>query len=134
MKHDQLFYLVNVLGSDSYTDCHIKGSINVPLDTLETWAKTVELHTQIVVYCASYSCNVSFKAYKILEGLGFANVQAYEGGTSEWKQLGYPIVGKCLQSYIQEVHQPEQRIGVRSINADEVKKLLKYYGYLQENN
>lgn len=131
MKHDQLFYLVNVLGSDAYADCHIKGSINVPLDTLEEWAETVDTHIPIVIYCASYACHASYKAYKLLEGLGFHSVQAYEGGTAEWRQLGYPVVGKCVQDYLQQISQPEER-DIKTISAQEVKKLLYDYGYLQD--
>lgn len=86
--------VINVLPQEYYTKCHIRGSINVPLEQLqgvanESWDK----HDKIVVYCANYECSASKSAFSLLDKLGFTQVCAYEGGIKEWCQKGYPIVG-----------------------------------------
>lgn len=88
--------VINVLPQEYYTKCHIRGSINVPLEQLqgvanESWDK----HDKIVVYCANYECSASKSAFKLLHKLGFTQVCAYEGGIKEWCQKEYPIVGSC---------------------------------------
>lgn len=97
MASDSSIIVINALSEDYFNKCHIKGSINVPLDQLpgvagESWNK----NDNIVVYCASYECPVSKNAYNMLKKLGFTNVCAYEGGTQEWCQKGYPVVGECF--------------------------------------
>ena len=87
--------VINALRKQYYKDCHILGSINVSLDDLGAYAQKLDKSTPIVVYCASYSCPVSRKAWHILNDLGFANVRAYEGGIIEWFKLGYPVEGPC---------------------------------------
>ena len=59
---DTNFFLVNVLDPLYYEDCHIRGSINVPLDEIEKWAKNIDKDSHIVVYCASYVCPMALTA------------------------------------------------------------------------
>lgn len=116
--------VINVLPEPTYRDCHIKNSINVPLDTLEDYAKKLDKDTHIVVYCASYTCPLSSKAWHKLKNLGFTNVKAYEGGISEWKQKGYPTEGACSFEYLQRKETPQKR-DIESIKAEELKELIE---------
>ena len=100
MKESESLLVLNVLSKDSFEDCHIKGSFNVPLNTLEQTAKSWHKDREIVVYCASYMCHASVEAYKKLKSLGFNNVFAYEGGTKEWKAKGFPTEGSCAADYL----------------------------------
>lgn len=98
-------YVINVLDKESYDDCSIEGSVNVPFADIESFAQNIDRNTEMVVYCANYMCTASSAAAQKLNEMGFEKVWAYEGGTAEWYQLGkadgnYPIKGSCTASYL----------------------------------
>jgi rhodanese-related sulfurtransferase len=120
------FLIINVLDTQSYDDCHIKGSINVPLSRLDDFAKKLDRTTEIVVYCANYMCPISKKAWYILNALGFTNVKAYEGGIREWFQLGLPCEGTCTDPHLKDQTQkPSQDPKVITISAQELAAKIK---------
>lgn len=97
MELESSLVVVNVLSEEYYGKCHIKDSINVPLDQLaavagESWSKG----DTIVVYCANYQCPASRDAFKLLDKLGFKHLYAYEGGMKEWCEKGLPVAGECI--------------------------------------
>lgn len=92
--------VINVLNPTTFKDCHIKGSINIPMHNLQIRLKRVPKNKKIIVHCASYECPLSKAAYKKLKGIGFNNVRSYEGGMREWKRKEYPVVGKCKAGYL----------------------------------
>ncbi len=118
--------VINVLGDTTYNDCHIKNTINVPLSQLEEFVKTLARDEELIVYCASYKCPASRKAWQLLTSLGFSNVKAYEGGINEWHQKNYPCEGPCKEAYIHEkVDKPTIiNIKVKEISAEELKDKL----------
>lgn len=132
MNNGKKLLVINALHRDAYNDCHIKGSIGVPLNELESFAKTVDKLTPIVVYCASYICPVSRAAWQKLDALGFKNLWAYEGGMHEWYHAGLPVVGACKSDYLQqEIDEPEKHTSeVTEISAQELKKMMKENGLL----
>jgi rhodanese-related sulfurtransferase len=93
--------VINVLEHEFYNDCHIKGSVNVPLGDMRSYAQDLERTTPIVVYCANYTCSESLQAWQMLNEMGFSNVRAYEGGIHEWYKAELPIEGPCLKGYLQ---------------------------------
>lgn len=121
--------VINALAKKYYDDCHIVGSISVPLDKIEAYANKLDKKTPIVVYCASYSCPISEKAWRIFNALGFANVWAYEGGLAEWNQKGYPCAGSCQEEYLSRQETPPQR-DIKTISAEELKKKMEDTGLL----
>lgn len=121
--------VINALAKNYYDDCHIVGSISVPLDKIERYASTIDKKTPIVVYCASSHCPVSEKAWKIFNALGFTHVWAYEGGMAEWCQKGYPCSGACQEEYLNRQEQPSIR-DIRSITAEELKVKMEEAGLL----
>ncbi|MDY6769783.1 MAG: rhodanese-like domain-containing protein [Candidatus Nanohaloarchaea archaeon] len=81
------FVLVNVLSPEQFEEEHIPGSINIPLDQVEQeFPERFDRDEDIVVYCASESCQASPKAAEKLESMGFTNVADYEGGLADWKE------------------------------------------------
>ena len=123
--------IVNVLGAKYYDDCHIPGSISVPLYDLcskaHEWVKQGWDTTKaFVVYCALDECDASEKAYYMLKGMGFTKVKAYEGGMREWFLLGHPICGPCAYDYLQADWLADTRtcvcLGMCSLSLDEVRK------------
>jgi len=118
--------IINVLDQDSYNDCHIKGSINVPLDKLAEYAqKNLEENDQIIIYCASFSCTASDQAWHLLQEHGFENVVVYSGGAAQWFQLQFPMEGACQNAYLGRQENPQDR-GVPTISAQELKKKMEH--------
>ncbi len=118
--------LINVLAKEAYDDCHITGSLSVPLVALAAYVKDLPKNTELIVYCAHYDCPASRKAWQLLTDLGFTNVFAYEGGIAEWHQKGYPTEGSCELDYLYEPHKKSEGADkVKSISAEELKKKLE---------
>ncbi len=92
--------VVNVLDSEHYNDCHIAGTMHVPLAELEKECAGWDKDKKIVVYCANTMCSASKEAAKLLSSLGFTKVCAFEGGTKEWKEKGLPCEGACEMDYL----------------------------------
>lgn len=92
--------VMNVLPENLYNDCHIVGSISVPLKNLVDSVAGWDRDTEIVVYCALDVCDAGQKAYVLLTLMGFTNVIDYENGIKEWFQLGYPTAGPAQSSYL----------------------------------
>ena len=121
------FIVINVLSEDVFNDCHIKGSISVPLNSLESFAENIDKHTGIIVYCSSYTCGASAQAWRKLDALGFKDILAYEGGMSEWYHAGFPVEGACSSSYLAEpVKKPDfGPEGIRTVTREELKTLME---------
>ena len=102
IEHSSNLTVVNVLTKEYFDDCHIKGSINAPLDQLKTIASEWDKNRKLIVYCASYTCTASKTAHSILTEMGFKNVRLYEGGTKEWKEKNYNRVGRCKKDCLKK--------------------------------
>lgn len=100
--------VLNILEPELYQDCHIAGSINVPLEELETYVRDLDLNRELVVYCSNYLCTASAYAAELLQKLGFKQVYAYEAGMAEWRQRGLPTAGPAQQRYLNLVVAPPQ--------------------------
>lgn len=100
MNSDPDLTVINVLPQVLHNDCHIDGSINVPLKELVEAAHAWPKDKKIVVYCALTECDAGEKAYILLSCLGFTDVTDYEGGIKEWFQLGYPTVGPAASDFL----------------------------------
>ncbi len=90
---DESAVIINVLSPQDFSEKHIPGTINVPLNGNDHFAKDVESvlgdkNRHVVVYCASVECPASTNAAAVLEKAGFTEVSAFEGGMAEWEELG----------------------------------------------
>ncbi len=94
------FVVINVLPEKYYRDCHIIGSINMPLELIEKEIQGVDRDAPIIVYCAKMDCPLSGKAVLLLQQKGYTNVSEYPGGMKEWYDLGYPYEGPAEESYL----------------------------------
>ena len=83
----------NVLTDEYFHGEMIPGSRRVPLDRVGREAHETNLPStaEIIVYCAGPQCPQSGLAAQKLQGLGYTNVRAYEGGLEEWKGLGREV-------------------------------------------
>lgn len=119
--------VINVLEKSWYDDCHIKGSISVPLEELDIFVKDLDPEkAEIVLYCSNYFCSSSGYACKRLKGMGFKQVWAYEGGTAEWYQMGLPVEGPSARPYLAKKITPllHQDDDIPVISAQELAQKL----------
>ncbi len=131
------FVLVNVLDKEFYDDCHIKGSINIPFENLESYAQSHwdKDATEIVIHCTNYKCTASAAGWQMLHTLGFKNVFAYEGGTAEAMHVGIAVEGPCKEIYLKDFEKSpgmtEQKNdgepAVVTISVEELKKKLEEF-------
>jgi len=94
--------LINVLNEETYIDCHIPGSINIPCDRLVESVSSWEKDKEIVLYCAQNSCPKSHQAYELLIDMGFTHVYEYQGGMREWIHKKFDSSGTCTMRYLHE--------------------------------
>lgn len=91
----QGFALVDVLGHESFADEHIPGSINIPRGQEDAFEQRFDREKEIILYCASPSCDASPRAAEELARRGFRRVVDYPGGISDWKEGGQPLEGRA---------------------------------------
>lgn len=94
LDNNEDFYLVDVLGEDSYEAKHIPEAVSVPVgdeNFLEEFQQKVtdDKSAEIVVYCGSSTCSASPQAAEKLEDAGYENVFDYEEGLAGWEEAGY---------------------------------------------
>lgn len=120
--------VINILDKPMYDDCHIKGSINVPFDILESALSSLNKHDEIIVYCSNYQCTASKYAAQLLKKHGFNNVMAYEAGMAEWYQQGLPVEGHCKQAYLNQVIEAEnqQDNEIAVVSTEALKHKIKH--------
>lgn len=128
--------VVNVLDAEHFNDCHIKGSINVPFEQLDDFAKDLDKDkTKLVFYCSNYMCTASGFAAQKYKQMGFKNVWAYEAGMAEWYQKGlqagmaerYPVEGLCKKPYLtKEMSQSEldQKDDISILSTEKLAEMM----------
>ena len=72
-------FLVDVRSSREFSQNHVKGSVNIPLDSIPSQLAKFKNKKHIIVFCRSGNRSSQAKSY--LEQNGFANV--VNGGTIE---------------------------------------------------
>ena len=82
--------LLEALPEKYYNDWHLPGARHFPHDQARQLApETVpDKSAEIVVYCASSSCQNSHIAASVLRQIGYANVSVYAGGKQDWSEAG----------------------------------------------
>ena len=89
------FILVDALSLISYAASHLPGAISMPPESVDGLAprRIPDLGTEVVVYCASPSCESSVAVAERLIELGYRNVLHYRGGKQDWSKAGLPFEG-----------------------------------------
>jgi rhodanese-related sulfurtransferase len=100
MDEGRDFVLIDTLGPESYKKHHLPGAKMIDaheVDFVErVKAAVADRETPIVVYCASFECQLSPHAAKMLADAGFSRVYDYEGGIADWKE-SYPLHEGCTE-------------------------------------
>jgi rhodanese-related sulfurtransferase len=85
--------LVEALPEKYWRDWHLPGAKHLPHDRVRKLASVLlpDRSAEIVVYCASATCQNSHIAARVLEQLGYGNVAVYAGGKQDWQEAGLPV-------------------------------------------
>jgi len=85
--------LLEALPEKYYQDWHLPGALHMPHDTVDALAPALipDKNAEIIVYCASNTCQNSHIAAKLLTQRGYVNVAVYAGGKQEWQDAGLPV-------------------------------------------
>jgi rhodanese-related sulfurtransferase len=80
--------LLEALPEKYYNDWHLPGARHFPHDQARSLAPVVapEKTAEVVVYCASKTCQNSHIAANVLRQMGYAKVAVYAGGKEDWKE------------------------------------------------
>ena len=80
--------LLEALPEKYYNDWHLPGARHFPHDQARALAPAVvpDKSSEVVVYCASKTCQNSHIAARVLEQVGYGNVAVYAGGKEDWKE------------------------------------------------
>ena len=84
-----LVTVLDVRPQEEYKLGHVTGALNVPLNELEARLAKLDPAQEIVAYCRSTYCVLSFEAVALLREHGF-KVRRLEDGFPEWRAAGLP--------------------------------------------
>ena len=95
IDHGDRFVLVDALAPMSFAHSHLPGAINLPPDWVDERGprRIPDPATEIVVYCASETCDSSVEVGNRLVELGYPNVRHYVEGKKGWIEAGLPVEG-----------------------------------------
>lgn len=85
--------LAEALPEKYWRDWHLPGATHLPHDQVKQLAPGLlpDKDAEIVVYCASSTCQNSHIAARTLAQLGYTNVAVYAGGKQDWQEAGLPV-------------------------------------------
>ena len=66
-------------------------------------AAVADKSVTVIVYCASFSCDLSPEAAQNLVDAGFENVIDYEGGLKDWVENGFDLEGDDVETMAEEL-------------------------------
>jgi len=92
------FILIDVLSQGSYEGRHLPGAKHASAGETDFMEKVKNLvsnkETIVVVYCASFTCQLSPLAASKLAEAGYTNVYDFKGGLADWQDAGYSFEGE----------------------------------------
>ena len=83
--------VLDVRPEDEFALGHVAGALNIPLRELEARLDELDPSQEIVAYCRSHYCVLSYEAVAALRKRGF-KARRLEEGLPEWRAAGLPVV------------------------------------------
>ena len=94
-KGDALF--IDARSSIEFSEGHIKGALNLRVDSFEEWIKeflsATDPETFIITYCDGIECDLAENLAKELYFAGFNNTCYMHNGWSLWNENSLPVFG-----------------------------------------
>ncbi len=87
---DGLVTVLDVRPADEFAAGHLPGAVNIPLSDLEARLAELDPGHEIVAYCRSAYCVLSFEAIAALRARGFT-ARRLEDGYPEWRAAGLGV-------------------------------------------
>jgi ArsR family transcriptional regulator len=82
--------VLDVRPEDEFALGHVPDAVNIPLRELEARLAEIDREQEIVAYCRSHYCVLSYEAVAALRRRGF-KVRRLEDGFPEWRAAGLPV-------------------------------------------
>ena len=89
-SHAGLVTILDVRPTDEFAQGHLPSALNIPLNDLNARLAELDSQQEIVAYCRSTYCVLSFEAVAALRVRGF-RARRLEEGFPEWKAAGLPL-------------------------------------------
>lgn len=85
--------LLEALPEKYYQDGHLPEALHMPHDQTRQLAPMLvpDTSTEVVVYCASATCQNSHIAARVLDQIGYRNVSVFAGGKQAWIESGLAL-------------------------------------------
>jgi len=85
--------VAEILGPQYFASGHLPGALNLPLEGFAERALQAlpSKAQEVVVYCASATCQNSDIAARKLLSLGYQDVRVFRGGKAAWRDAGHPL-------------------------------------------
>lgn len=87
---DNLVTVLDVRPGDEFAARHLPGALNIQLAELEQRRGGLPADREVIAYCRSPYCVLSFEAAALLRASGYS-VRRLEDGYPEWKAAGLPV-------------------------------------------
>lgn len=99
------FALIDVLAGASFEARHLPNAKNAFVKENDFLGKVEKLisnkETIVVVYCASFTCQLSPLAADKLVEAGYTNVYDFKGGLADWQGAGYSFDGEVAKEKVE---------------------------------
>jgi len=82
--------LLDVRPQDEFAMGHLPGALNIPLRELKARLDELDPKQEIIAYCRSHYCVLSYEAVAALRKRGFKAIRL-EDGFPEWRAAGLPV-------------------------------------------
>jgi rhodanese-related sulfurtransferase len=95
IESSEEFVLVDALSPMSYAASHLPGAISMPPEWVDVRAPRLipDRDAEVIVYCASSTCDSSVTVANRLVELGYRDVRHYAEGKRDWVAAGLPLEG-----------------------------------------
>jgi len=107
LESDDDFVLIDTLGDESFQRAHLPQAVSISAKdddfVANVEAAVADTSVPVVVYCASFSCDLSPQAAQDLVNAGFEHVIDYEGGLKDWVESGYELEGDDAETVAGEL-------------------------------
>jgi rhodanese-related sulfurtransferase/DNA-binding transcriptional ArsR family regulator len=85
-----LVTVIDVRPPEEYSQGHIAGALNIPLDKLKQQLKLIPRDREVVAYCRGPWCVLAYEAVARLRKAGIS-ARRLEHGLPEWRRAGLPV-------------------------------------------